>query len=238
ILLIDDGSTDGTGTWMREQVPAGERTARRIELDPQGRIVWDESGQGSLVRVRTFFHPRNLGKGAALRTGFAAAMGSVVVVQDADLEYDPGDWQAMHALIVQRGEADVVYGSRFRGRDQGDAGFISFRQSAANRLISTLFGVLYGRRISDVETCYKMFTAEVRDTLDITCPDFGCEIQISAQIVRGGPWRIKEVPIRYRGRTYAQGKKINWRDGVKALGYLALFRWRPLPAAATRRSGP
>ena len=97
-------------------------------------------------------------------------------------------------------------------------------------LISMLFGVLFFKRLSDIEVCYKMFSKEVNDTLDITCADFGCEIQISAQIVRSGRWTIREVPISYQGRTFAEGKKINWRDGMKALGYLLWFRVCRSPA--------
>ena len=167
---------------------------------------------------------RDRGKGAGLRTGLAAATGEVIVIQDADLEYDPEDWGPMYDLIVRQKVAHVVYGSRFKGRRMGRARFISLSQVAANWLISTLFGVLFWKRISDLEVCYKMFTKEVKDTLDITCADFGCEIQMSAQIVRSGRWKICEVPIGYRGRTSAEGKKINWRDGLKALGYLLRFR--------------
>ncbi|MFM9427279.1 glycosyltransferase involved in cell wall biosynthesis [Variovorax sp. GrIS 2.14] len=224
ILLVDDGSSDGTREWLLREIPEGKRLFSGITVDSQGQLTWlHQSGEAELV-VRAFYHERNRGKGAGLRTGFAAATGQVIVVQDADLEYDPADWHSMYDLIAIQKRADVVYGSRFAGRRAGRATFISVWQAGANWLISAIFSLLYGTWLSDVETCYKMFSSEVNDALNITCNDFGCEVQISAQIVRAGSWRISEVPVGYRGRTVEQGKKINWRDGLKALWYLVKFR--------------
>jgi glycosyltransferase involved in cell wall biosynthesis len=242
ILLVDDGSVDGTREWIRAQFPGAQRTLSRMDLDRNGNFVGGDepagtSGtSGTPVTVRALFHERNKGKGAGLNTGLAAATGEVVVIQDADLEYDPADWDAMYELIAHRQVADVVYGSRFMGRRLGRARFISAPQVTANWVISTLFAVLYGKRLSDIEVCYKMFTREVKNTLAITCADFGCEVQISAQIVRPRRWRILEVPIGYRGRTAEEGKKIDWRDGLKALGYLLRFRFDRLPAGAGPRA--
>jgi len=224
ILLVDDGSVDGTREWIKTHFPDGQGPASHMEIGRDGVFACTHAPDAAQIRVRALFHERNRGKGAGLRTGLAAATGEVIVIQDADLEYDPEDWGPMYDLIVRQKVAHVVYGSRFKGRRMGRARFISLSQVAANWLISTLFGVLFWKRISDLEVCYKMFTKEVKDTLDITCADFGCEIQMSAQIVRSGRWKICEVPIGYRGRTSAEGKKINWRDGLKALGYLLRFR--------------
>jgi glycosyltransferase involved in cell wall biosynthesis len=230
ILLVDDGSVDGTREWIKANFPEGLRPASHMEIGLGGNFVCRHEPAAAQIRVRALYHERNRGKGAGLRTGLAAAAGEVIVIQDADLEYDPEDWAPMYDLIVNRKVAHVVYGSRFKGRRMGRARFISFSQAAANWLISTLFGVLFWKRISDLEVCYKMFAKEVNDALDITCTDFGCEIQMSAQIVRSGRWKICEVPISYRGRTSKEGKKINWRDGLKALWYLLWFRICRSPA--------
>lgn len=232
ILLVDDGSTDGTREWIRSHVPDGERTVSQLDLGKDGRLVCVQEPTAARITLRAIYHERRLGKGAGLRSGLAAAAGEVIVIQDADLEYDPADWVPMYDLIAHRGSAHVVYGSRFLGRRLGRARFVSFSQAAANWLISTLFGLLFWQRISDVEVCYKMFTREVNRTLDITCADFGCEIQLSAQIARADRWIFAELPIGYSGRTPAQGKKINWRDGFKALGYLLWFRVCAHPSPA------
>ena len=158
-----------------------------------------------------------------MRTGLAHASGDVIVIQDADLEYDPDDWSRMLPLIVDRQVADVVYGSRFYGRPHRS---LYFHHYLANRLISLLFNFLYNQMLSDIEVCYKMFTREVLKTLNLTRNDFGFEIEISAQIALARVWRIYEVGISYYGRTYDEGKKINWRDGLKALLYLVKFRIR------------
>ena len=156
-----------------------------------------------------------------MRTGFARASGDVIVIQDADLEYDPNDWSRMLPLIVDRKVADVVYGSRFHGRPHRS---LYFHHYMGNRLISFLFNLLYDQMLSDIEVCYKMFTSEVLNGLKLTSDDFGLEIEISAQIARARRWRIYEVGISYYGRTYDEGKKINWLDGLKALVYLFKFR--------------
>ena len=225
ILLVDDRSVDGTREWIKACFPGEWRQASPLERGKDGNLVPGSASTAAPITVRAFFHERNQGKGAGLNTGLRAATGEVVVIQDADLEYDPGDWAAMYDLIVNRKVAQVVYGSRFRGRSLGPARFISVPPVAANWLISTLFALLYWTRLSDIEVCYKMFTKEVKNTLNVTCADFGCEIQMSAQIVRARRWKICEVPIGYRGRTSEEGKKINWRDGIKALWYLLRFRF-------------
>ena len=157
-----------------------------------------------------------------MRTGFAHASCNVIVIQDADLEYDPEDWSRMLPLIVDRQVADVVYGSRFYGRPHRS---LYFHHYLANRLISFLFNLLYDQMLSDIEVCYKMFTSDVLRELKLTSDDFGFEIEISAQIARAKRWRIYEVGISYYGRSYDEGKKINWLDGLKALAYVVRFRF-------------
>jgi glycosyltransferase involved in cell wall biosynthesis len=160
-----------------------------------------------------------------LHSGFAAATGDVIVVQDADLEYDPDDWQRMYPLIAERRVADVVFGSRFYGMPHRA---LYFHHYLANRLISFLFNLMFNQTLTDIEVCYKMMTREVMQSLSLSCRDFGVEVEISAKIARGHRWRVYEVGISYYGRTYAEGKKINWRDGLKAIWYL--FKFRAIPA--------
>ncbi|WP_137127199.1 hypothetical protein [Roseomonas sp. HF4] len=141
----------------------------------------------------------------------------------------------MYDLIAQRKVADVVFGTQMR---DGRGGFAYRRQYAANATLSALFSILYGQRLTDIEVCYKMFTQAVCDGLTITCDDFGCEIQISAQIARSRRWRIREIDITYQGRRYEEGKRIGWRDGIKELWYLLRFRVQPLPRAGLTGPDP
>ena len=207
ILIVDDCSTDGTREWLRANFAEGHVAASGIEIDPSGQVVLTPPGNGPGIVVRVEYHERNLGKGGALQSGLAAATGDVFVIQDADLEYDPEDWSEMYDLIAVRKVADVVYGSRFYGRPHRS---LNFHHYLGNRLISLLFNALYNQTLTDIEVCYKMFSREVRDSLHLTCNDFGVEVQISAQISSARRWRIYELGIRYFGRTYEEGKKINW----------------------------
>jgi glycosyltransferase involved in cell wall biosynthesis len=222
IVVVDDCSKDGTREWLRANFPDGPRTGSRIDLCPDGNITFSTAPADSAVTVQPFYHERNKGKGGGLQTGLAAVTGDVIVIQDADLEYDPQDWASMYDLIVVRKIADVVYGSRFYGRPHRS---LYFHHYFANRLISLIFNVLYNQTLADIEVCYKMFTREVKDSLRITANDFGFEVQISAQIALAHKWRIYELGIMYFGRTYDEGKKINWKDGMKALWYLFKYRF-------------
>lgn len=225
IVIVDDCSTDGTAEWLRRNLAQSNNVWRGISLNDKGDL--DLSADGLYNQGEFWFtlllHERNRGKGAALRTGFSRASGDVIVIQDADLEYDPADWSQMLPLIVDRKVADVVYGSRFYGRPHRS---LYFHHYLGNRLISFLFNLLYDQMLSDIEVCYKMLTKEVLRQLRLTSDGFGVEIEISAQIARAKRWRIYEVGISYYGRTYQEGKKINWRDGLKALFYLVKFRLR------------
>jgi len=218
IVIVDDGSRDGTRAWLSEQFPFIGHEASVSGNAPEANTVSDE------CKVRLIFHSRNKGKGGALRTAMRASSGAVVVIQDADLEYDPQDLQGMYELIVTKKVADVVYGSRFYGKPHRS---LYFHHYLANRLISLIFNVLCNQTLTDVETCYKMFTREVLNTLRLTANDFGVEIQISTQIALEPRWRIYETGIHYYGRTYVEGKKIDWRDGLKALWYLVRYRISP-----------
>ena len=197
IVVVDDGSTDGTRELLLAmQVPGSE--------------------------VRLIMHERNRGKGAALRRGFDAARGTVILVQDADLEYDPADYPALLEPI-QRGVADVVYGSRFLG---GPHRVLFFWHYVGNRALTTLSNVFTNLNLSDVWTCYKVFRAEVLRQVRLHENRFGFEAEITAKVARGG-WRVYEVPISYYGRTYAEGKKITWKDGVR--GVWCTLRYGVLP---------
>jgi glycosyltransferase involved in cell wall biosynthesis len=187
IIVVDDCSTDGT----REKLLAlGEREGLRIA-----------------------FHERNRGKGAALRTGFREARGDVVVVQDADLEYDPCEYPKLVAPI-RAGKADVVFGSRFVGGESHRV--LYFWHYAANKGLTLFSNMFTNLNLTDMETCYKAFRREVIQAIDLKEERFGFEPEVTAKVARMG-CRIYEVGISYSGRTYAEGKKIGWRDGLRAL---------------------
>jgi glycosyltransferase involved in cell wall biosynthesis len=193
IILVDDCSTDGT-----REVLEG------LEGDPHTRVL---------------YHERNRGKGAALRTGFQAATGDVVIVQDADLEYDPMEYPRLLAPI-EEGKADVVYGSRFKGGEVTRV--LYFWHSVGNRFLTLLSNVATNLNLTDMEVCYKVFPREVIQSLDLKEDRFGFEPEVTAKIARyrrpdGSRLRIYEVGISYAGRTYEEGKKIGWKDGVRAL---------------------
>ncbi len=221
IIVVDDCSRDGTRDWLERNVRELDAEGCALTVNASGDL---EVGEGPIGRlqIRALFHQQNKGKGGALQTGLRAVSGDVVVIQDADLEYDPEDWREMYRLIADRRVADVVYGSRFYGRPHRA---LYFHHYLANRLISFLFNAMYDQTLTDIEVCYKMFTREVLDTLRITANDFGFEVQFSAQVARARRWRIYEMGISYYGRTYLEGKKINWKDGVKALWYLLKYRF-------------
>ncbi|MGD9600879.1 MAG: glycosyltransferase family 2 protein [Gammaproteobacteria bacterium] len=221
IIVVDDCSRDGTRDWLERNLRHLQARDCALQLNGDGDLEVISGGSCEL-EIRALFHSLNKGKGGALQTGLRAVTGDVIVIQDADLEYDPEDWRSMYELIVHRGVADVVYGSRFYGRPHRA---LYFHHYLANRLISFIFNALYDQTLTDIEVCYKMFTRDVLDSLNITANDFGFEVQFSAQVARARRWRIYELGISYYGRTYLEGKKINWKDGVKALWYLLKYRF-------------
>jgi len=187
IVVVDDASTDDTAAVL-------ERVGRN-------------------ERVRVFRQPANRGKGAALRRGFTEAQGDVVVVQDADLEYDPREYPRLLEPILE-GRADVVYGSRFMGSDAHRVLF--FWHMVGNRFLTLMSNVTTNLNLTDMETCYKMFRRDVLQRLDLQEDRFGFEPEVTAKLARLRV-RIYEVGISYAGRTYDEGKKIGWRDGLRAL---------------------
>jgi glycosyltransferase involved in cell wall biosynthesis len=192
VIVVDDGSSDGS-----------DKVLRAVE--------------DSTVRV--IRHERNQGKGAAIRTGMAEARGDLLLIQDADLEYDPSDWPRLLDPIL-RGKARVVYGSRFTGERKNMLPLHWF----GNRLLSLVTNILYSSTLSDMETCYKLFDAQVLEGITIVSNKFDFEPEITAKVLRRGH-RIYEVPISYAGREFDEGKKITWRDGFSALKALIKFRF-------------
>jgi glycosyltransferase involved in cell wall biosynthesis len=190
IIIVDDGSTDGT---------------RQLALE-----LSEQEG------VRAYLQPENRGKGAAVRKGIAEALGDVVIIQDADLEYDPADYEVVLSPIVN-GEADVVYGSRFANTSDTA---VYFRQQFGNQVLTILSNWLTGLKLTDMETCYKAFKREIIQNIILESDRFGFEPEVTAKISRIRNVRLLEVPIRYEGRSYAQGKKVGWKDGVEAIGII------------------
>ena len=197
IILVDDGSTDGS---------------RQILEQYKG-------------KYKVILQAKNQGKGAAVKAGLRAATGDIVLIQDADLEYDPAEYPKLLAPILA-GQADVVFGSRFMGGEAKRVLF--FWHSLGNRLLTGFSNVLTNLNLSDMEVCYKVFTRQVVDDIKdkLTAKRFGIEPEITARVAHGG-WRIYEVGISYNGRDYQEGKKINWRDGLAALWHVVRFNiWR------------
>jgi glycosyltransferase involved in cell wall biosynthesis len=201
LVIVDDGSTDGTRDLL---------------------AAYDDE------RVRVVLQPHNQGKGAAIRRGFQEASAEFVIVQDADLEYDPVDYDLVLEPLFA-GLADVVYGSRFQsGRPRR---VLYFWHSVANRMLTLLSNMFTDLNLTDMETCFKAFRTDVVKGLDLKEDRFGIEPEITAKVAAGG-WRVWEVGISYSGRTYAEGKKVNWRDGVDAVRCILKY------GIETRRSRP
>lgn len=211
LVIVDDCSTDGTREWLQQHLAPDDAPLRReLQFDREARLD-----------ITVCFHERNGGKGRALRTAFEAATHDVIVIQDADLEYDPVDWRRMWPLLAERGVADAVFGSRFYGYPHRS---LNFHHFLGNKLITWLFNLLYNQTLTDIEVCYKMFSRELLQGRTLVSNDFGIEVELSSLISRAPRCRIYEVGISYFGRTYDEGKKINWVDGLLALAYL--FRHR------------
>ena len=191
IIVVDDGSTDGTADVLAK-----------------------------IKDINVFRNEQNQGKGAALRKGLAQATGDIVLIQDADLEYDPNDYHKLLGPILD-GKADVVFGSRFRGETQR---VLYFWHYAGNSLITLISNIFTNLNLTDVYTCYKVFTREVvhRMTPLLKSNRFNIEAELTARVAQGG-WRVYEVPINYFGRTYEEGKKIHWWDGIRALKAIVWF---------------
>jgi glycosyltransferase involved in cell wall biosynthesis len=190
IIVVDDGSTDGTGDVIKK---------------------CEES-------IKVFSHKKNTGKGAAIRTAIPHITGDIVIIQDADLEYDPSEYPRLIAPIME-GKADVVYGSRFLG---GPHRVLFFWHAVGNKMITTLSNMLTDLNLTDMETGYKAFRAEVLKKIRIDSNRFGFEPEITAKVARMG-YRIYEVPISYWGRNYSEGKKIKWKDGLAAIYWIIKY---------------
>jgi glycosyltransferase involved in cell wall biosynthesis len=211
VIIVDDCSTDGTRQILEAMA------ARQVKGEASA-PAQDGGDPVELRDLRFFFQAQNQGKGAALRRGFSVATGEIVLVQDADLEYDPRDYPKLLEPILD-GRADVVYGSRFLGGPQRVHYFWHYVANTILTLISDIFSNL---KLTDMETCYKVFRREVLQGIQLRSERFGFEPEITAKIAKGN-WRVYEVPISYAGRTYEEGKKITWKDGVKALWYIIRF---------------
>jgi len=199
IIIVDDGSTDGTREWLSE-------------------------AEATHAALKVILQPYNMGKGKALRTGFAAASGEYVIVQDADLEYDPEDYYKLIGPLERR-QADAVYGSRFITTQEHRV--LYFWHSLGNKLLTLLSNMATDLNLSDMETCYKVFRRELIQSIQLEEDRFGFEPEITCKLARARA-RIYEVGIAYHGRTYEEGKKIGLRDGFRALWCILKYRVKPL----------
>jgi len=203
LIVVDDYSTDGTREYLEDLL----------------------KGTGSVpetAALKVRFHTHNLGKGAALRTAIAQTTGEIILIQDADLEYDPQDYPALLKPILD-GRADVVFGNRFHG---GSHRVLYFWHAVGNHVLTTLCNMVTNLNLSDMEVGYKVFRAEVLKRIPIESSRFGFEPEITVKVAKLG-CRIYEVPISYHGRTYAEGKKIGWRDGLAAFIHIMRYRFMP-----------
>jgi glycosyltransferase involved in cell wall biosynthesis len=195
IILVDDCSTDGTRDILKE-----------MEQDED---------------IRVYYQPINQGKGAALREGFVHATGDVVIVQDADLEYDPGEYPRLIQPIIED-RADVVYGSRFIGESHR---VLYFWHYVCNKMLTMLSNMFSNMNLTDMETCYKVFRREVLEEMTLRSNRFGFEPEVTAKVAKAKKWRIYEIPISYSGRTYEEGKKIGLKDAFTALYCILRYKW-------------
>jgi glycosyltransferase involved in cell wall biosynthesis len=193
VIIVDDGSTDGTREILQRLTSPA---------------------------IKVILHEKNAGKGGALQTGFSHAEGDIVLVQDADLEYDPREYPALLEPILD-GRADVVYGSRFLG---GPHRVLFFWHYVGNKTLTTFSNMLYNLNLTDMETCYKVFKREILRKISLKSKRFGIEPEITAKVAKL-KCRIYEVPISYSGRDYAEGKKIGWKDGMAAFFHIVRFRF-------------
>jgi len=193
IIAVDDYSTDGTLDELKQLAAEG--------------------------KIRLFVHKKNMGKGAACRTGIKQITGDIVIIQDADLEYDPNDYPALVKPIMQ-GKVKVVYGSRFLGPHKA----MYFWHNVGNKLLTLITNVLYDTTLTDMETCYKVFTADIARTLNLKQNRWGFDPEITAKILKQGN-RIYEVPCSYNGREFWEGKKISWKDGFTIIRTLVKYRF-------------
>jgi glycosyltransferase involved in cell wall biosynthesis len=198
LIIVDDCSTDGTREYLR------------------GLGGWEAKEEG---QVKVLFHERNMGKGAAIRTAIPHLTGDIILIQDADLEYDPRDYGALIQPILE-GRADVVFGNRFHG---GPHRVLYFWHYVGNRIVTTLCTILTNLNLTDMEAGYKVFRTEVLKRIRLRSGRFGFEPEIAVKVAKLG-FRLYEIPIAYHGRTYAEGKKITWRDGAAALFHLIRYR--------------
>jgi glycosyltransferase involved in cell wall biosynthesis len=194
LVIVDDGSSDGSREWLQQNVTAKDE--------------------------KVILHAQNMGKGSAIRTAIPEATGDIIVIQDADLEYDPMDWLAMVEPILQ-GKARVVYGSRTLGKNKGKSSWSFY---LGGLLLSAITTVLYGARITDEPTCYKMFQADVLKSIPLTCTGFEFCPEVTAKVLRRKT-KIIELPIRYSPRKVGEGKKIKFRDGLIAIRTLFKYRF-------------
>ncbi len=193
IIIVDDGSTDGTREILQQLASPA---------------------------IKVILHEKNAGKGGALQTGFSSAEGDIVLIQDADLEYDPREYPVLLEPILD-GRADVVYGSRFLG---GPHRVLYFWHYVGNKTLTTFSNMLCNLNLTDMETCYKVFRREILQKISLKSKRFGVEPEITAKVAKL-KCRIYEVPISYSGRDYAQGKKIGWKDGIAAFFHIVRFRF-------------
>lgn len=221
IIVVNDNSNDGTTEWIKKNFCENNIACNQLKINDDGNIEIIDKDSQNFTNFKIIHNNKNYGKGKSFSNGFRIATGDLITIQDADLEYEPKDLEEMYNLFNEKKNIDVIFGSRFYGKPHRS---LNFHHYLANRFLSSTHNLFYNQTLTDIECCYKMFRSRLINPQKLVCNDFGIEIELSSKLSKIKDIRIYECGVSYFGRTYKEGKKINWKDGIKAIWYLFKFR--------------